>query len=118
MLGQLPEINRTIQGVGVLVGTQRPFVSFLVKNWPLALIAGFAMYARGRERWKQNEFNTYNLMADAGLILSPLVGLALLNQLAQDEQDRMAIATGQMTAPAAPAAPYTLPAALLPPAGP
>jgi len=44
------------------------------------LIGAFALYARGRERWKKNEFTTYNLMADAGLILSPLVGLALLTE--------------------------------------
>ncbi len=86
MLGELPGINQAVQGVGFMVGTQRPFVAFLMKNWPLGLIGAFAMYARGRERWKKNEFTTYNLMADAGLILSPLVGLALLNQLAREEQ--------------------------------
>jgi hypothetical protein len=86
MLGDLPQINRAVQGVGFVVGTQRPFVAFLMKNWPLALVGGFAMFARGRERLKKGEFNTYNLMADAGLILSPLVGLALLNQLAREEQ--------------------------------
>ncbi len=86
MLGELPGINQAVQGVGFMVGTQRPFVAFLMKNWPLGLIGAFAMYARGRERWKKNEFTTYNLRADAGLILSPLVGLALLNQLAREEQ--------------------------------
>lgn len=101
MLGQLPEIDRAVQGIGVLVGTQRPFIAFLMKNWPLVLIGGFAMYARGRERWKKSEFTTYNLMADAGLILSPIVGLALLNQLAQEQQDRLAA----MPVPQLPAAP-------------
>lgn len=92
MLGELPQINQAVQGIGFMVGTQRPFVSFLVKNWPLALVGGFALYARGRERWKKDEFTTYNLMADAGLILSPLVGLALLNQLAREEQQLAALA--------------------------
>ena len=86
MLGELPQINAAVQGVGFMVGTQRPFISFLMKNWPLGLIGAFALFARGRERWKKGEFTTYNLMADAGLIMSPLVGLALLNQLAREEQ--------------------------------
>ena len=82
MLGNLPEINRAVQGIGFVVGTQRPFVSFLLKNWPLTLVAGFALVAKGRERHKKGELSTYNLLADAGLVLSPLVGLALINQLA------------------------------------
>lgn len=109
MLGQLPEINRAVQGIGFMVGSQRPFLSFLLKNWPLALIGGFALYARGRERWKKDEFTTYNLMADAGLILSPLVGLALLNQLAKEEQDRLAAVAPPMPAADATAAPATTP---------
>ncbi len=86
MLGELPQINSAVQGIGFMVGTQRPFVSFLMRNWPLALIGGFAMFARGRERYMKGELTTYNVMADVGLILSPLVGLALLNQLAREEQ--------------------------------
>lgn len=82
MLGQLPEINRAVQGIGFVVGTQRPFIGFLLKNWPLTLIAGFALVAKGRERHKKGELSTYNVLADAGLVLSPLVGLALINQLA------------------------------------
>ena len=99
MLDQIPQINRTMQGIGVLAGTQRPFLSFLGRNWILVGIAGLAMYARGRERWKKGEFTTYNLMADAGLILSPLVGLALLNQLALDQADRAAAVLSQNAAP-------------------
>ncbi len=82
MLGHLPDINRAVQGIGVIVGTQRPFVGFLLKNWPLTLVAGFALFAKGRERHKKGELSTYNILADAGLVLSPLVGLALINQLA------------------------------------
>lgn len=85
MLGQLPEINRTIQGMGFLVGSQKPFVRFLIQNWPLAAVAGFALFAKGRERFKAGDLTVYNMLADAGLVLSPLVGLALLNQLAQNQ---------------------------------
>lgn len=109
MLGQLPEINRAMQGIGVVVGSQRPFVRFLVKNWPLALIAGFALYARGRERWKKKEFTSYNLMADAGLILSPLVGLALLNQLAAEQDAAQAQAAAAAQPQPAPQATQMLP---------
>ena len=86
MLGNLPDIDRTVRGIGVLVGSQRPFIRFLIQNWPLAVVAGFAMYSKGRERWKKNELTTYNTLADLGLVLSPLVGLALINQLAQNQQ--------------------------------
>lgn len=86
MLEALPEIQSTVRGLGVIVGTQRPFCSFLLKNWPLTLLAAWGMYARGKHRWDQGEFTSYNLLADAGLILSPLIGLAILNQIAQQDQ--------------------------------
>lgn len=86
MLSYIPEISATMRGVGSLVGEQRPFVGFLMKNWPLAALAGVALFARLRERHKKGELGLYNGMADFGLIISPLVGLALLNQLAREEQ--------------------------------
>lgn len=91
-----------MKGLGVLASTQRPFIQFLVKNWVLAGIAGYALFVRGKERWTKDEFNAYNLFADAGLILTPLVGLALLNNLAQEEQSRKdAAAQAAAAAPAA-----------------
>lgn len=99
MLGQVASINGAVQGLGVLVGQQRPFVGFLLKNWPLAAIAGFAMFARTKERHKKGELSTYNALADLGLVLSPLVGLALLNQLAQQEQWMRANAGAPMPVP-------------------
>lgn len=105
------DIQRSIQGIGILVGTQRPFVSFLLKNWPLTAIAGVALGVRGYERYKKGELTSYNILADAGLILSPLIGLALINQIAQQDamfQAQMAAAqaqqppvTGQPTPPMA-----------------
>lgn len=86
MLGHLPEVNRAIKGIGFLVGDQKPFVRFLIQNWPLAAIAGFAMFAKGRERYKNGDLTVYNVLADAGLVLSPLVGLALINQLAKNQE--------------------------------
>jgi hypothetical protein len=86
MLQYIPQVDATIRGVGTIVGTQRPFVAFLMKNWPLAALAGVALAVRLRERHKKSELSLYNGMADLGLILSPLVGLALLNQLAREEQ--------------------------------
>ncbi len=85
MLSYIPEINTTMRGVGELIGTQRPFIGFLIRNWPLAALGGVALVVRLRERHKKGELSLYNGMADFGLIISPLVGLALLNQLARDE---------------------------------
>ena len=98
MLGHLPEINRTIKGMGFLVDDQKPFVRFLIQNWPLAAIAAFAMFAKGRQRLKDGDLTVYNVLADAGLVLSPLVGLALINQLAQNQQ--MGVQPVQQAAPA------------------
>jgi hypothetical protein len=102
MLSDLPRMHGAIQGVGFMFGQQRPFLGFLAKNWPLALIAGFAMYGKVRERHKKGDLNAYNALADLGLVLSPLVGLALLNQLAQQEQDRKNAAAGQVAPQPAP----------------
>jgi hypothetical protein len=95
MLGNLGEIQRNMQGIGVVIGTQRPFLSFLVKNWPLTAVAAWGLYARGKHRWDKNEFTSYNLLADAGLILSPLIGLAILNQIAQQDQLLSAMQSAQ-----------------------
>lgn len=81
----LKDIDKTVQGIGFLVGNQRPFVQFMVRNWPLAAIAGLALYGKARSRHKAKELDIYNMMVDLGLILSPLVGLAVLNQLAHQQ---------------------------------
>jgi hypothetical protein len=73
-------------GLGVIASTQKPFVKFLIKAWPLALVAGWAAYVRVRHRLKQNELNTFNVLTDMGFILTPLVGLAMLNKIAEDNE--------------------------------
>ncbi len=97
MLAELPQINGAMQGVGFLVGSQRPFITFLIKNWPLALIGALAMYGKVRERHKAKDLSAYNTLADLGLVLSPLVGLALLKQLAQQDEERKAAAARLVT---------------------
>ncbi len=92
MLGQLGQINGAIGGMGFLVDKNRPFVNFLVKNWWLAAIAGVAITGRILERKKKGEINTFNLMADVGFVLTPLVGLALLNQVACEEHAKQVAA--------------------------
>ena len=87
--GNIDRLNTTIQGIGIVAGQNRPFVSFLAKNWPLAVIAGIAMYSKVSERRKKRELTAYNTFTDLGLILSPLVSLAVLNQLAQAEHAKL-----------------------------
>jgi len=82
MFNHLKDIDKTVQSIGFLVGTQKPFVQFMVKNWPLALFAGLAITGRMLERRKKKELTTFNVLADMGFILSPIVGLAVLNQVA------------------------------------
>jgi hypothetical protein len=96
----LGRMHSQVSSLGFLVGQQRPFVSFMVKHWYLVAFAGLAMYGKVRERHKKGDLTTYNTMADLGLILSPLVGLALLNQLAEQNHMR-----GQMAAANIPSAP-------------
>lgn len=82
-------------GLGVIASTQKPFVKFLIKAWPLALVAGWAAYVRVRHRLKQNELNTFNVLTDMGFILTPLVGLAMLNKIAEDNEMMAKLAAGQ-----------------------
>ncbi len=110
MLQHFGQIGSVVTGMNVLVENQKPFVRFLVKNWPLVAIAGVAMACRLRERYKAKELSAYNIMADAGLMLSPLVGMALLNQLAEQDHERAKAIAAEMIAqgayqqqPAAPA---------------
>ena len=88
MLQHFGQVGAVVNGLGAVVDNQKPFVRFLVTNWPLTLIAGVAMVCRVKERMAAKEVSTYNLLADAGLVLSPLVGIALLKQLAQQDQER------------------------------
>jgi hypothetical protein len=101
MLQHLTNIDKTVQGLGFLVGQQRPFVQFLVRNWPLAAVAGLALYGKARHRHKAKELDVYNMMVDLGLILSPLVGLAVLNQLAHQQAAGMP-PSAPLSAPATP----------------
>lgn len=103
MLSQMGNVAGTMKGLGVLASTQRPFVQFLIKNWPLAMIAGYALFVRGKDRWNKGELNAYNAFADAGLILTPLVGLALLNNLAQEDQKRIQATQAAQAVATAPA---------------
>jgi hypothetical protein len=106
MLGHFGDIQKNVQGIGILVGTNRPFVNFLLKNWPLTAIAAVALGVRGYERYKKNELTSYNILADAGLILSPLIGLALINQIAQqDAMFQAQQAAAQIPVPQLPPAP-------------
>lgn len=98
MLQHIGQIAPVITGVQALAENQRPFVRFLANNWPLTVIAGVAMAARLHERYKAKELTTYNVMADAGLMLSPLVGIALLKQLAQQDHDRAKAIAAEMMA--------------------
>jgi len=96
MLGHLQQINGAVNGMGFLVDRNRPFINFLVKNWWLAGIAGLAITGRIMERKKKNELSTFNLMADVGFVLTPLVGLAMLNQLACEAHNRDQAAAAQI----------------------
>ena len=93
MLRQLGSVSDTMKGLGAIAATQRPFIQFLMKNWVLTGIAGYALFVRGKERWTKGELTPYNAFADVGLIITPLVGLALLNNLANEEQARQAAAS-------------------------
>ncbi len=99
MLGHLRDINGAIDGMGFLVDKNRPFVSFLVKNWWLVAIAGIAVTGRVIERRKKKELTVFNAFADVGFILTPLVGLAMLNQIACQEHLQAQANAGQVPNP-------------------
>lgn len=85
MMQHLGTIDQTMTGLNFLAGKNRPFVQFMTKHWWIVAIAGFAMYSKVTERHKKNDLTVYNTLTDLGLVLSPLVGLAMLNQLAAQD---------------------------------
>ena len=82
-------------GLGVIASTQTPFIKFLIKAWPLSLVAGYAIFHRVRHRMASKELTTFNVLTDMGFILTPLVGLAMLNKIAEDNEMMAKIAAGQ-----------------------
>jgi hypothetical protein len=95
MLQYLPDVNRAMGGLGVLAATQKPLVKFVIKAWPLALIAGWAIYTRVKHRVQHKELSTFNMLADFGFILTPIVGLAMLNKIAEDNEMMAKLAAAQ-----------------------
>jgi len=87
MLQHVGEINSAVKGISTIIGTQRPFVGFLVNNWPLTLIGGAVLWSRLRERHQKKTLSAFNVATDSGLVLAPLIGIALINLMtAKTEQ--------------------------------
>lgn len=87
MIGQViqhaPTVNATLKGLGAILETQPTLVRFLVKNWPVSLLAGAALGSRLWTRYKKKDLTTFDALADVGMILGPVVALFTLQQMAQ-----------------------------------
>lgn len=86
MLQYAPQINAAVKGLGAVVDNQHTVVRFLVKNWAISGIAGLALASQLYRRYKKGELTPFTGMTDAGLILSPMVALFTINQMAQQTE--------------------------------
>lgn len=92
MLQYLPDMQRAMGGLGVIATTQKPIVKFMIKAWPLTLLAGYAVFVRLKHRYTSKELSAFNVLTDMGFILTPIVGLAMLNKLAEDSDAQQVLA--------------------------
>lgn len=86
MLEYAPKINAAVKGLGAVVDNQHTVVRFLVKNWAITGIAGLALASQFYRRYKKGELTPFNGFTDAGLILSPMVALFTIHQMAKQTE--------------------------------
>lgn len=86
MLQYAPQINATIKGLGAVIENQGPAVRMLAGAWPVTLLAGAALFFRFQDRWKKGELTLFHGLADAGMLLAPVVSLVILADFAKKRE--------------------------------
>lgn len=100
MIRYAKDMNKAVAGIGAIVGNHSPFFTFLAKNWVLTGFFGLAFYGKLRHRYKNGELTTYMALVDAGMIMSPLVGIAILDNLARQRNGEAASTSAIKALPA------------------
>lgn len=109
MIGYAADVNRTLKGLSAIVERQHPLIKLFVDNWPLTAAAGAALGVRYWRQYKSNNLSFWGGVQDAGIVISPLVGLFLLQKIAEEkhvEQNiaKLAYSAGDRAGSAAPVA--------------
>jgi hypothetical protein len=75
-------IDQAARAMGSMVGpNQAPLVRICFKYWWLAVPAAVAAWVALKKRKDDGELNTFNIMADLGVILTPIIGLITLGEV-------------------------------------
>lgn len=68
--------------MGSMVGpNQAPLVRIAFKYWWLAVPAALAAWVAFKKRKDKGELNTFNVLQDLGIILTPIIGLITLGEV-------------------------------------
>ncbi len=92
MLKYAADVNRTIKGMGAIVENQGPLVQMFVHNWALSGVAGAALGLRLWRQWQKGQLTFWGGVQDAGVVISPLVGLFLLQKIAEEKHEQKSLA--------------------------
>lgn len=87
VLETIGKLNGTLSGLATIATNQPSLVKLMLKNWPIALLAGAALAGQYRRRWKAGELTFFQGMADTGMILGPLVSVLLIQKLAREQEE-------------------------------
>lgn len=94
MLQYATEVNRTMKGLAAVASNHSPLLGLFARNWPLIALAGGALAVRYYRQWKDGTLSYWQGVQDAGIVISPLVGIFLLQKIAEEKQVEQAIAKG------------------------
>lgn len=83
MLQYISDVNKAVEGLGIIATNQGPLLRMLIRNWPLTVLAGGAIALRLYDRHKKGDLTLYTGMVDSGYILGPAVSLLFLAHLAR-----------------------------------
>lgn len=104
MLKYAADINATVKGLGAIVDNQNSVIRFLIKNWPVTGIAAMALAGQLHRRWKKKDLSPFTVMSDTGMILTPVVALFTIQQMAKQDKAEAKVVKGLLQASAAPPA--------------
>jgi len=94
MIQYASEVNQTMKGLAAVASNHSPLLALFAKNWPLIGVAGGALAVRYYRQWQSKTFSYWQAVQDAGIVISPLVGIFLLQKIAEEKQVERAIAKG------------------------
>jgi len=92
MIQYAPDVNKVVRGLSAVVEQQHPLVKMFIHNWAITGVAAAALGLRLWRQHKRGDLNFWNGVQDAGIVISPVVGLFLLQKIAEEKEVQKSIA--------------------------